>query len=562
MVARESFAHVACVDLTPGSGCFLCATSQTFSRHAVCFRCFRIKVEQTLFGVAAMKRLGTAQNAKSDTAWSATKMPVCRRLERSVEADVCVLGGGISGLTTAYLLGQMGKSVVVLEDGTLASGMTGATTAHLSNAIDDRIAQIERWHGEEGARLAVESHGAAIDLIEETARELKIDCDFKRVDGYLFCAPEDDRSILEEELAAAVRAGLWDADLIAFAPLQEFNTGPAIRFPRQARFHPLKYLAGLARAIKAQGGKIFGHSHADHIEGGETAIIEVGKHKVTADAVVVATNTPINDLVALHTKQAPYMTYAIGARIPKGSVTDALYWDTLKAYHYIRLEPLDSKSDLLIVGGEDHKTGQADDAHQRHARLETWARARFPMIEKIESKWGGQCMETIDGLAFIGRNPLDKENVFVVTGDSGMGITHGTLAGILLTDLIMKVENPWTELYDPARKTLSAAGNFVKENANVAVQYTDWLTPGEVKSVDEIERGCGAVLRQGMSKVAAYRDDQGQLHKVSAVCPHLDCIVHWNSAETTWDCPCHGSRFDHTGKVLNGPANSDLKPVK
>jgi glycine/D-amino acid oxidase-like deaminating enzyme/nitrite reductase/ring-hydroxylating ferredoxin subunit len=512
------------------------------------------------FGAAAMKRMGTSQNAKSDTAWSAKKMPVCRRLERSVEADVCIVGGGISGLTTAYLLGQMGKSVVVLEDGTLASGMTGATTAHLSNAIDDRIAQIERWHGAEGARLAVESHGAAIDLIEETAQTLQIECDFQRVDGYLFCAPEDDPSILDEDLA--VRAGLWDADLIAFAPLQEFNTGPAIRFPRQARFHPLKYLAGLTRAIKAQGGNIFGHSHADHIEGGDTATIEVGKHRVSAGAVVVATNTPINDLVALHTKQAPYMTYAIGARIPKGSVTDALYWDTLKAYHYIRLEPLDSKSDLLIIGGEDHKTGQADDAHQRHARLETWARARFPTIDKIEFTWGGQCMETIDGLAFIGRNPLDKENVFVVTGDSGMGITHGTIAGMLLADLIVGHPNPWADLYNPDRKTLRAADAFLKENVNVAAQYTEWLTPGDVNSVDEIEPGCGAVLRRGMTKVAVHRDKSGTLHEVSAVCPHLDCIVHWNSAETSWDCPCHGSRFDPTGKVLNGPANSDLKPVK
>ena len=249
------------------------------------------------------------------------------------------------------------------------------------------------------------------------------------------------------------------------APL-EHDTGPAIRFPHQARFEPLAYLAAMARAIKEQGGKIYGHSHADRVEGGKTARIEVGDHSVAADAVVVATNSPINDLVALHTKQAPYMTYAIGARVPRGSVEDALYWDTLEAYHYVRLQEVEAEDgeqsayDLLIVGGEDHKTGQADDAHRRHSRLEAWARAEFPMIEKIEFKWGGQCMETIDGLAFIGRNPLDKENVYVVTGDSGMGITHGTIAGMLLTDLICGRENPWAELYNPAAEVVGRGRQF------------------------------------------------------------------------------------------------------
>jgi glycine/D-amino acid oxidase-like deaminating enzyme/nitrite reductase/ring-hydroxylating ferredoxin subunit len=488
-------------------------------------------------------------------------------LSTDVETDVCIVGGGIAGLTTAYLLGKAGKQVVVLEDGALASGQTAVTTAHLSNAIDDRVAEIERWHGEEGARLAVQSHGAAIDLIESLVDELEIDCSFRRVDGYLFCAPGDDPQILENELAAAQRAGLADAEMVRRAPLSH-DTGPAIRFPLQARFEPLKYLAALGHEIKAQGGKIYGHSHADRVTGGDDAKVEVGSHVVNCNATVVATNSPINDLVALHTKQAPYMTYAIGARVPRGSVEDALFWDTLQAYHYVRLQEVETADgepadyDLLIVGGEDHKSGQADDAHRRHARLEAWARAEFPRISKIEFKWGGQCLETIDGLAFIGRNPLDKENVFVVTGDSGMGITHGTIAGMLLTDLICGRENPWAELYDPARKTLAAAGNFVQENVNVAARYAEWLTPGEVKSIEEIPAGGGAVLRRGLSKVAVHRDRNGKCIELSAVCPHLGCIVHWNSAETTWDCPCHGSRFSADGSVINGPANSDLPPAK
>jgi glycine/D-amino acid oxidase-like deaminating enzyme/nitrite reductase/ring-hydroxylating ferredoxin subunit len=484
-----------------------------------------------------------------------------------VEADVCIVGAGIAGLTTAYLLTKAGKHVVVVDDGELVSGMTQVTTAHLSAANDDRITEIERWHGEQGSFLAAESHTTAIQRIEAIANELHADCDFVRLDGYLFLAPGDKKELLERELAAARRAGLM-AELVPRAPI-DYDTGPAIRFPDQARFHPLKYLAAMAHAIMEGGGQIFTNSHADFIEGGENAKVEVGRHTVRTGSIVVATNTPINDRVAIHTKQAPYMTYVVGARVPKGAVTDALYWDTLPAYHYVRLQPITSEEDpfghgdhdLLIIGGEDHKTGQADDSLERHARLESWARARFPMIEDIEFTWGGQVMETIDGLAFIGRNPLDEENVFIATGDSGMGITHGTIAGILLTDLIVGRHNPWARLYDPSRKTLRAAGRFAKEAINMAGQYLDWVTPGEVKSVREIEPCSGAVLRRGLAKIAIYRDHDGRVHELSAVCPHLGCIVHWNTAEETWDCPCHGSRFDKFGKVTNGPANADLPPA-
>jgi Rieske Fe-S protein len=260
------------------------------------------------------------------------------------------------------------------------------------------------------------------------------------------------------------------------------------------------------------------------------------------------------------------MTYVIGAVVPRGSVTNALYWDTEDPYHYVRLQPMDDDAgpgggeprDILIVGGEDHKTGQADDTTERHGRLEAWARQRFPAMQEIAFTWAGQVMETIDGLALIGRNPMDAENVFVVTGDSGMGMTHGTIAGMLLTDLIVGRQNAWASLYDPSRKTLGAAAEFAKENINVAAQYADWVTGGEVASADEIANGSGAVIRRGLSKVAVYRDADGAVHERSAVCTHLGCIVHWNASEKTWDCPCHGSRFEPRGKVFNGPANSDL----
>jgi Rieske Fe-S protein len=259
--------------------------------------------------------------------------------------------------------------------------------------------------------------------------------------------------------------------------------------------------------------------------------------------------------VAIHTKQAPYMTYVIAVRVPKGTVADALLWDTLDPYHYVRLDK--AGGEILIVGGEDHKSGQAHDAERRFADLELWTRTRFPAAREVAYRWSGQVMETQDYLAFAGRNPGD-EHVFIATGDSGMGMTHGTIAGIVITDLIHGAETPWSALYDPSRVKMKAAPTFARENANVAWQYASWIRSGEAESEVEVAPGEGAVVRRGAHKVAIYRDAEGGLHEMSAICPHLGCPVSWNSAAKTWDCKCHGSRFAALGEVINGPANRGL----
>jgi glycine/D-amino acid oxidase-like deaminating enzyme/nitrite reductase/ring-hydroxylating ferredoxin subunit len=484
-------------------------------------------------------------------------MPTYPPIHETLRTDVGIVGAGISGLTTAYLLLQAGKSVVVIDDGQIGGGMTQLTTAHLSCALDAGYLEIERLHGAEGARLAAESHLSAIHRIEHIVRREKIDCDFQRVDGYLFLGPDDTEERLDKELAAIHRAGLTDVEKHARAPLDFFNTGPCLRYRNQAQFHPLRYLVALAEAVERMGGQIYGQTHAGEIQGGASVRIRAGEKTILADAVVVATNTPINDLVAVHTKQAPYMTYVIAARIPSGSVPVALYWDTNDPYHYVRVQP-GQGHDLLIIGGEDHKSGQAADAPARQMRLIEWGKERFPMMEAVDFRWGGQVMESIDGLAYIGRNPMDRGNVYIATGDSGMGMTHGTIAGMLLTDLIMDRQNSWKSVYDPSRIRILSTGEFAKEAFNMAAQYADWVTGGEVESPDQVPPLAGAVMRRGLHKVALYRDEAGVLHERSAVCPHLGCIVKWNRATRTWDCPCHGSRFDCTGKVINGPANTDL----
>jgi glycine/D-amino acid oxidase-like deaminating enzyme/ferritin-like metal-binding protein YciE/nitrite reductase/ring-hydroxylating ferredoxin subunit len=484
-------------------------------------------------------------------------------LDRAIDTDVCIVGAGIAGLSTAYESLRDGASVVVLEDGSIGSGETGRTSAHLSNAFDDRYYRIERLHGEKGARLLADSHTAAIDEIERIVRHERIDCQFERVDGFLFVPPDESTEPLEREIEACRRVGLTDVEWVDRAPIASFDTGRCLRFPHQAQFHPQRYLRGLAEAVRAQGGQVFTGTHVERIEGGKNgkpARLEIrgGQGSVTARNVVVATNTPINDMVVLHTKQFPYRTFVVGAPVPRGALAPALYWDTADPYHYVRLLALDDDRLVLLVGGEDHRTGQEDDAEERYVRLERWARERFPQMGPLIYRWSGQVLEPMDAVAFIGKNPGD-ENVWIVTGDSGNGLTHGALAGMLLSDLIAGRDNPWAELYEPSRKSLAAALSFAKHNLNVAAQYTGWVTPGDVEAEAEIPKGSGKTVRQGLRKLAVYCDNGGKLHRFSATCPHLGAVVSWNSEEGTWDCPAHGSRFDALGRVLNGPANSDLE---
>jgi glycine/D-amino acid oxidase-like deaminating enzyme/nitrite reductase/ring-hydroxylating ferredoxin subunit len=494
-----------------------------------------------------------------------------RPLSENLTTDICVIGGGIAGITTAYLLTREKRSVVLIDDGPVGSGMTGRTTAHLVNALDDRYYELEKMLGKDWSRLAAESHTAAINQIEAIVLQERIDCDFERLDGYLFLPPGGSVTDLKRELAAIHRAGLLEVDRVERVPVGRFDTDGVLRFPRQAQFHPLKYLDSLARSVVAHGARIFTGTRVVSVKDGEPTTVETADgYTIRAGSTVVATNCPINDRLTIHSKQAPYASYVIAARVTK-KVERCLLWDTAETadqekqtlgpipYHYCRFAS-DGRGDVLIVGGEDHKTGQAEDFEQRFARLEHWTRRHFPMVAEITDRWSGQVMEPVDGLAYIGRNPGDRY-VYVATADSGNGMTHGTIAGMLITDLIVGRDNTWVGMYDPARKTLKPAvlADYIAENANVVAQLRDYVTSGAAPEADRIKAGQGAILRDGAKKIAAFRDENGILHEFSAVCPHLKCIVRWDGAEKTWDCPCHGSRFDALGRVLNGPAVTDLE---
>jgi glycine/D-amino acid oxidase-like deaminating enzyme/nitrite reductase/ring-hydroxylating ferredoxin subunit len=501
-----------------------------------------------------------ASDERSISLWMDTaRVPSAKPLGRDIEADVAIVGSGIAGLSTAYELARAGQSVVVLDRGALGGGMTSRTSAHLTTNIDDLFQELIRVHGLEEARSYYKRRVAAVERIEEIQRTEKIDCDFGRLDGYLFPAKSDDAKVLEDELDACRQVGLKGVTWVDETPIASAGAGRSLRFPDQARFHPRKYLAGLIRCIERDGGRLFGNtSVVSVVEKNGAAVVTTERGPVVrARAAIVATNSPINDWVAIHTKQAPYRTYVIAGRVPRGSVPDALYWDTLDPYHYVRLQPGDAMGDWLIVGGEDHKTGQADDAGQRVAKLEAWARSLVPALGKIEYSWSGQVLDPVDYLPFSGKNP-GNEAIFVHTGDSGEGLTNGVIGSLALAALVSGRKPAWAAMFDPARKTPKPFGRFITENLTAVANLFEHGTGGERSSTRALKPGEGAIVRQKRGKVAAYRDRSGKLHVRSAACTHAGCVLHWNSFETCWDCTCHGSHFSVDGEPLNAPA---FKPL-
>lgn len=499
---------------------------------------------------------------KSTTPWQRVDSPSFRQLKGRVSCEVLVIGGGITGLTAAFLLKKAGKKVVLLERDRVGSGDTGCTTAHLTQVTDRRLSALVSTFGRDAARLTWEGGAAAIFTIEQIAREIDAECDFRRIPAFLH-APLDSSAPWPDEFEADCRLagelGIAATYIPSISPIER----PGILFPNQARFHPLRYLAALARAVDGDGARIYDQSEVREFSENPRVVTTEGG-SVECEDLVIATHVPLvgeSGLIgaaALQTKLAPYTTYALGATIPRDRFPEASYWDTADPYHYLRVDRGERK-DYAIFGGEDHKTGQDDEPHDRFVRLETTLKQMVPEA-KVDHRWSGQVIETHDGLPYIGET---AERQFVATGFAGNGMTLGTLAAMMACDALSGRRNPWQNLFAPGRTTLASVWEYARENFDYPYYLVrDRLLGPETATVDDIPRGEGRVLRVAGRRLACSRNPHGKLTKLSAVCTHLGCIVHWNSAEKTWDCPCHGSRFQATGEVLAGPAEAPLEAVE
>jgi glycine/D-amino acid oxidase-like deaminating enzyme/nitrite reductase/ring-hydroxylating ferredoxin subunit len=484
-------------------------------------------------------------------------------LEQDASCDLVVIGSGIAGLSSAYEAVRCGAKVIVIDRRDITDGMTTRTTAHLVSEIDDRYSDLISAVGEADARLFHESQVAAINRIEAVCREEGIDADFTRLPGYLVPAERAHMDELQREYDACRTLGV-EVEWADSAPYALEPGMKPLKFANQGRFHPLNYCAGLVHAIQDRGGQLYaGTAYVGHDEEKDGVVLktEAGP-TISAGAALFATNSPVNDRVAIHTKQVPMRTYAMAGRIPRGSVEDALVWDTLWPYHYVRLQPGGDGEDWLIVGGEDHRTGTADDMDQRFARLEAWTRERFPSFTKAKYRWSGQVMEPADCMPYSGRD--GSERIYVHTGDSGTGMTNGVAGALNFIALYRNEKARFADLFDPARKPTSSLslGEYVKGQGPVVADLAEYVEAGEVDSVDDIKPGEGAILRRGLAKHAVYRAEDGSITERRAACTHVGCIVHWNSFEKCWDCPCHGSQFQPDGTVINGPAVRPLASVE
>jgi glycine/D-amino acid oxidase-like deaminating enzyme/nitrite reductase/ring-hydroxylating ferredoxin subunit len=490
-------------------------------------------------------------------------LPSFPQIERDLDVDLVVIGGGITGLTTAYLLATSGRSVALLERGRCGDVDTGHTSAHLTMVTDVRLSELVRRFGRTHAQAVWDAGLAAIAQIDAIVRDHRIDCGFEWVEGYLH-APEgssasDETESFREEAALASDLG-FDASFVPDVPLVG---GPGMRVEQQARIHPRRYLAALASAVRARGGEIFERSAAQEFSEAPLGVKANGRWVRCRD-IVVATHNPMVGIAgtarasAIQTKLALYTSYVVAGRIRRGAVPDALFWDTADPYRYLRIER-HHDGDIVIYGGEDHKTGQQANTLACFDRLERALIARAPGIH-LTHRWSGQVIETPDGLPYIG--PV-TEHQYVATGFGGNGLTFGSLAAMIVADAIQQQTNPWADLFETSRSAIRRGmWEYIKENADYAYyRIRDRFAGAESRTLRTVKRGHGQIVEHRGEKVAAYRAPDGALTLRSAICTHMGCVVAWNEAEMTWDCPCHGSRFTTSGRVIAGPAQSPLPEV-
>ena len=483
-------------------------------------------------------------------------LPSYPSLTEDVEVDVCLVGAGIVGITTAVLLKRAGKRVAVVEMDGVVRGATGYTTAKVSSTQSTIYRQLIEEHGEDTAIAYAAAQEAGLAQVRAFVDE-GIDCDFETKPNYVYSESPDEIDTIRNEVEAAQKAGL-ECSFVTHVDLP-YDVAGALRQEGQAQFHPVKYLAHFLTELTQDGSLIFENSRVTDVDESDPLVVKTAEGSVTAADVVIATGYPILDRGLYAPRVHPKRSYAISGVVPRDKLVDGMHISVDEPTRSLRTIH-DGKRVLLLVGGEGHNVGQEDETEKHYENLESWAKERFDMQE-ITHRWATQDGVTVDEVPYVGTLRRGSEHLFTATGFRKWGMTNGTTAGMLIADMILGRDNPFAPLYDPHRITLrQSISKFVKENVKVARHLVgDRISHPRGATFDELRPGEAGVVGAGLSGVAAYRDENGDLHAVSAVCTHLGCLVNWNPAEKTWDCPCHGSRFGYDGKVIQGPAVHDLE---
>jgi glycine/D-amino acid oxidase-like deaminating enzyme/nitrite reductase/ring-hydroxylating ferredoxin subunit len=478
-------------------------------------------------------------------------------LRNDITVDVAIVGGGITGLTAAYILSRAGKKVAVLEARKIGEGATGSSTGNLYCTIGSPgLHNLKSKFNTQKIKEVVESRATAVNFIEARIKEFAIECDFNRVPWSLFAENSAGKSFVEKEKQAAQEAGLAVTE--HFAIQLPIETGFTV--DNQAQFNPLEYVVSLAKHIKSPDCQMYEMTKATDVTEGETCTVTTPNGKVHAQHVVMATHSP-KGIYAVHMNMGPYREYAVGVTLNGDYPAAGVWWDMLAHEHYSLRTYDTTKGKILMVLGEMHKVGQKENNHECYDNLEKFLRARFD-VASVEFKWSAQQFKPSDGIPYIGLS-TGNTKTYIATGFSADGLTYGTLASMIISDQILGIENKWSKTYDASRITpFASAKEFIKENVNVAFEFVkDRFTKDEAKEFSEVLPGQGKVMEVDGKKCGVHRDENGKLHVVSAVCTHMGCINHWNEVEQSWDCPCHGSRFSIDGEVLEGPAYTTLKKV-
>ncbi|MGZ3952165.1 MAG: FAD-dependent oxidoreductase, partial [Flavisolibacter sp.] len=468
---------------------------------------------------------------------------------RNNKFDVLIVGGGITGITTALQLQRSGLQCIVAEAHNLCFGTTGGTTAHLNTFFDTSYDVIEKKFDEQAAALVAKAANQALELYQSNLEECNVDCGYEQKDGYLYSQDEKQTDELKAIFEASKKVGIDVAYTDRIPVPIEFQK--AIVYHDQASVHPSRYVYALAKAFEDKGGVILQNCMVKEFKGDKELQVETSQGTIQARYLIWATHIPPG-VNLLHFLCAPYRSYAMAVELNNDAYPDGLAYDMYDPYHYYRTQIIDGKK-FLIVGGEDHKTAHEDNTEVCFSRLESHIRKYFD-VKEVSFKWSSQYFEPADGLAYIGHLPGNPDNVLVATGFGGNGMTYSHIAAITLTDLIMKGQSEYAKLFEPDRiKPIAGFANFVKENADVVKEFVGGhLSKEKLDSLADLAPGEAKIVRYEGKSLALYKDDGGELHAVSPVCPHAKCSVAWNTAEKSWDCPCHGSRFNADGEVLTG----------